>query len=155
MKNITILAIGKLKEPYSKDAIVEYAKRLRPFVNITIIELPSFPFKKEGEKTLSIKKENDSIYQALERFDSCFIVSLDKKGKRLSSEVFASFLEKENRDIVFIIGGALGLNDVIRKKSHMVLSFSDMTFTHEMSRVILIEQIYRAVMINNNRDYHY
>ncbi len=155
MKNITILAIGKLKEPYSKDAIIEYNKRLRPFVQINIIELPSFPFKKEGEKNISIKKENDYINEALKRFDDCFVVALDKKGKQLSSETFASFLEKEKRDVIFIIGGALGLNDEIRKKAHLILSLSDMTFTHEMSRVLLMEQIYRATMINNNRDYHY
>lgn len=153
MLNITILAIGKLKEKHYQAAAGEYLKRLDPYAKIKIEELKAEAFggsdkakakEAEGERLLNyLKKHPDSLW---------FV--LDENGEELTSEDFALKLDKLNRHIIFIIGGSLGLDKRILTVKDK-LSLSKMTLPHELVRVVLIEQLYRAVTIIKNKEYHY
>lgn len=149
---LKIITVGNIKEKYLKDAIDEYSKRIRKFTNIEIIEL-----KDEGllekEKTLNI--EGEKIAKYINKKD--YIITMEIEGQQLTSEEFASKIDKtliENSNITFIIGGSYGLSPEIKALSNFKLSFSKMTFPHQLFRVILLEQIYRAFKINNNESYH-
>ena len=145
---ITLVAVGKLKEKFLVDGVAEYLKRLKPFAKIEIREVAEQKsVAEEGKKILSqVPKEN-------------FIFVLDVAGEFLTSEDFAKKISDLNlrgvSDITFIIGGAFGLSDEVKKISDFRLSFSKMTFTHQMARLILVEQIYRAFKINRGEPYHY
>lgn len=156
MLHITIIALGKIKESYWNEAIKEYLKRLQGFAKIEIKELKEESFS-EKDKAESIKqKEAEYIIKALPK-DS-FVIALDETGKELSSTQLAAGLERiqlMNSSITVIIGGPLGLDQSIRDKANLTLSLSQLTFTHQMARVFVLEQLYRAFMINNNRKYHY
>ena len=154
--NIKIIAIGRLKEKYLKDALKEYEKRLSHFCSFSVIELDA---EQIFDNTLNEKYkelEADRIMPLL-KSDS-FIFTLEIKGKKLSSEEFAGKIKEITNsginDIVFIIGGANGLSKRISNISNFKLSFSDMTFTHQLIRILLAEQIYRAFKINFNEPYH-
>ena len=149
---IKIITIGSIKEKYLKDAIKEYLKRIKKYTNIEIIEL-----KDEGlvEKDKAIKLEGEKIEKYLNNKD--YIVTLEIEGKELTSLEFASKLDNvfiDHSNITFIIGGSYGLSDQIKEKSNFHLSFSKMTFPHQLFRLILLEQIYRSFKINNNESYH-
>lgn len=149
---IKIITVGQIKENYLKDAIEEYKKRLTKYTNLEIIEL-----KDEGltEIDKSIKIEAEKIEKYLN--DKDYIITLEIEGKEYTSLEFAEKLRTiqiENSNIVFIIGGSYGLSDSIKNKAKIHLSFSKMTFPHQLFRVILLEQIYRAFKINNNESYH-
>ncbi len=149
---IRIISIGAIKEKYLKDAIDEYKKRISKYTNLEIIEL-----KDEGlvEESKSIKLEGEKIEKHLN--DKDYIITLEIEGKEYKSVEFAEKLRNiqiENSNIVFIIGGSYGLADSIKEKAKMHLSFSKMTFPHQLFRVLLLEQIYRAYKINNNESYH-
>ena len=140
---IKIITVGQIKEKYLQDAINEYKKRLSKYTNIEVIEVKAI--KLEAEK---IKKHiNDRDY----------IVTLEIEGKQMTSVEFANKIDNiliENSNIDFIIGGSYGLSDDIKNMSRLNLSFSKMTFPHQLFRVLLLEQIYRAYKINNNESYH-
>ena len=149
---IKIITIGSIKENYLKDAIEEYKKRLSKYTNLEIIEL-----KDEGlvEEEKAKKIEAEKIEKYLNEKD--YIITLEIEGKEYTSEEFAERIRNiliENSNITFIIGGSYGLADTIKQKANMHLSFSKMTFPHQLFRVILLEQIYRAFKINNNESYH-
>ena len=149
---IKIITVGAIKEKYLKDAIDEYMKRLKKYTNIEIIEV-----KDEGqvEEQKAIILEGEKINKYLTPKD--YIVTLEIEGKELTSPELAEKLNQiqiENSNIVFIIGGSYGLSDEIKQKSKLHLSFSKMTFPHQLFRVILLEQIYRAFKILNNESYH-
>lgn len=149
---IRIITIGSIKENYLKEAIEEYKKRLSKYTNLEIIEL-----KDEGlvEQDKSIKLEAEKIEKYLN--DKDYIITLEIEGKEYTSPEFAEKLRTiqiENSNITFVIGGSYGLSDSIKNKAKMHLSFSKMTFQHQLFRVILLEQIYRAFKINNNESYH-
>jgi 23S rRNA (pseudouridine1915-N3)-methyltransferase len=149
---IKIITVGQLKEKYLKDAIAEYEKRIKKYTNIEIIEV-----KDEGlvEEQKALKLEAEKINKYLN--DKEYIVTLEIEGKQLSSTEFAKKMDsifQINSNITFIIGGSYGLSDDIKKKSNLALSFSKMTFPHQLFRVLLLEQIYRAYKINNNESYH-
>ena len=149
---IKIITIGSIKENYLKDAIEEYKKRLSKYTNLEIIEL-----KDEGlvEEEKAKKIEAEKIEKNLNEKD--YIITLEIEGKEYTSEEFAERIRNiqiENSNITFIIGGSYGLADTIKQKANMHLSFSKMTFPHQLFRVILLEQIYRAFKINNNESYH-
>ena len=159
MLNIQIICIGKLKETYLKDAISEYSKRLQKYCSLTITELTDekLPNKLNESIINEIKnKECTKILQSIKK-DS-YILCLDLKGKEFSSEQFSKKLEdialNENSHITFIIGGTLGLTEKILQKSNEKICFSKMTFPHQLIRVFLLEQIYRAFKISNNESYH-
>ena len=157
MMNVTIISVGKLKEKYLRDAIAEYSKRLQAFCNFRIIEL--------DESRLSEKPSQREIEQALEtegknilRNSQGFIFSMCIEGKQLSSEEFAKkFTDigvSGTSAVTFIIGSSFGLSDEVKRKSDFKLSMSKMTFPHQLARVMLAEQIYRAFQINNVGKYH-
>lgn len=156
---ITILSVGKLKEKYLKDGIAEYAKRLTKYTQIEQIELSDEPIrdKSSDAENLIIKKlEGKKILNAIS--DKSFLVALDLNGKMLSScELADKLVEIQNyhsSHITFVIGGSLGLSDEVIERANFRLCFSKMTFPHQLMKLILVEQIYRAFKINNNEVYH-
>ena len=149
---IRIITVGTIKEKYLKAAIEEYLKRLKKYTNIELIEV-----KDEGlvEEQKAINLEGEKINKYLSPKD--YIITLEIEGKAFSSEEFASKLNQiqiENSNIVFIIGGSYGLSDEIKQMAKLHLSFSKMTFPHQLFRVLLLEQIYRCYKILNNESYH-
>ena len=160
MLNINIICIGKIKENYLKDAISEYSKRLSKFCNLNIIELSDekLPSKLNDSIINEIKnKECTKMIQAIKK-DS-YIICLDLKGKQFSSEEFSEKIDNIalnfNSSITFVIGGTLGLNEEILSLSSEKICFSKMTFPHQLIRVFLLEQLFRAFKISNNETYHW
>ena len=157
---ITIVAVGKIKEPYLRTGIAEYTKRLTTYCKLDIVELaeermPENPGAKE--KAACLVKEGERILQCVRIGSVCIV--LDVLGRGLSSEQLAAEFERRgtcgDSDITFVIGGAFGLSTAVRERAELLLSFSRMTFTHQMIRLMLIEQIYRAFKINRHEKYHY
>lgn len=159
MIHINIICIGKIKESFFKDAIIEYSKRLSKYCSLSIKELSDekIPNNPSENELLMVKyKEGKSIISNAKK-DS-YIISLDPNGKELSSEDFSKKIENislnYNSSITFIIGGSLGLSQEVLNISNEKLSFSKMTYPHQLFRIILLEQIYRAFKISNNETYH-
>ena len=158
MLNIQIICIGKLKETYLKSAIDEYSKRLSRYCKLDILELPDekIPDKLNINLSNEIKlKECNNILRHIKK-DS-YIIALDLKGKQFTSEDFSSEIEKismTSSNITFIIGGSLGLTDELLNLCHLKICFSKMTFPHQLIRVFLLEQIFRAFKIANGETYH-
>lgn len=157
--NIEIICIGKLKEKYWRDAVDEYGRRLGRYCRFHITELKEsrLPANASGADEEKVKtEEGNAILGALR--DRMYVVALDVKGKEMSSEKMASRLEQHMNagisDIAFIIGGSLGLSGDVLKRADFRLSFSPMTFPHQMMRVILAEQIYRSFKIIHHETYH-
>lgn len=149
---IKIITVGKIKEQYLKDALVEYEKRLSKYTKLQIIELNDV---NDKNTQIILSKEKDEIIKYVNNND--YVISLDINGKMLSSLEFAQKLDNlfiTNSNITFIIGGSYGLHDSIKSVSNELLSFSKLTFPHQLFRVILLEQIYRCFKINNNESYH-
>lgn len=159
MLNVKIICIGSIKEKHFKDAILEYQKRLTDFCKFSILELPEYRISnnpsnadinkaltEEGKRVLSKIKDKDEV------------VSLCIEGKELSSVGLSKYINDAaltgHSTVDFIIGGSFGLSDEVKNRSDLKLSMSRMTFTHQMSRVILCEQIYRAFNILNGGKYH-
>jgi len=160
MLNINIVCVGKIKENYLKDAIGEYSKRLSRFCNLNIVELQDekLPEKLNESVINEIKnKECTKMIQAIKK-DS-YIICLDLKGKEFSSEDFSKKIENIalnfNSSITFVIGGTLGLNEEILSLASEKVCFSKMTFPHQLIRVFLLEQLFRAFKISNNETYHW
>ncbi|MBE6157671.1 MAG: 23S rRNA (pseudouridine(1915)-N(3))-methyltransferase RlmH [Firmicutes bacterium] len=149
---LKIITVGSIKEKYLKDGIEEYTKRLKKYTSIEIIELKDESFqdetkvkKTEGEKILKNIKDKD------------YVITLEIEGKQLTSVELAKKIDQiylTNSDITFVIGGSLGLSDEVKARSNYALSFSKMTFPHQLFRLVLLEQIYRSYKINNNESYH-
>ncbi|MBD1379829.1 23S rRNA (pseudouridine(1915)-N(3))-methyltransferase RlmH [Metabacillus arenae] len=157
--NITICTIGKLKEKYLKQGIDEYLKRLTLYAKVEIIELPDekAPENLSEQEMLQVKdKEGDRILSKLS--DDTHVIALAIEGKMKTSEQLAADLDKlatyGKSKIAFIIGGSLGLSDAVMKRANVTLSFSKMTFPHQLMRLILLEQVYRAFRINRGEPYH-
>lgn len=157
--NITVVCIGKLKEKYWVDAIEEYRKRLSKYCTFFIDELKeerlSDNASKAEEETVKIL-EGKSILKRIKK--DAYVITLEIRGNQLSSEALADKVNKlgieGKSDITFVIGGSLGLSHEVGQRADYKLSFSAMTFPHQMMRVILLEQIYRAFKINKNEQYH-
>ena len=157
---IKIIGVGKIKEKFYKEAIGEYSKRMGAYNKIEIIEVPD----EQAPENLSDKeidqvkaKEGEKILAKIEETD--YVVSLEILGKQMTSEGFAEFIRNEmaegfGRDLVFVIGGSNGLSQEVSQRANYKLSFSKMTFPHQLMRVILMEQIYRAYRIINGHPYH-
>lgn len=148
---IRIICVGKIKESFIKEAINEYKKRISKYTNIEIIELDDYNY--DVKKTLLT--EYNSIVKVMNKSD--YNILLDVNGNELDSMSFAKKINDTlnvNSNITFIIGGSYGVLDELRDKVNYRLSFSKMTFPHQLFRVILLEQIYRAYKINNNEEYH-
>lgn len=156
---ITVVCVGKLKEKYWRDAIAEYSKRLGRYHKLDIIELADEKTPdnmSEAQEQEVKKKEGERILKSIK--DDAFVVALAIEGKALNSEQLADFMQKKAvsgvSHIAFVIGGSLGLSSDVMQRADDALSFSKMTFPHQMMRVILLEQIYRAERINRNEPYH-
>lgn len=142
---IKIICVGKVKEFYLRDAIADYFKRINKYHKLEILEVPDS----------NILEEKDRILKHIDSKD--YIITLDIEGKSLSSVEFAEKIDKlfiTNSNIVFIIGGSDGLHSDIKQIANYSLSFSKMTFPHQLFRIILLEQIYRGFKILNNETYH-
>lgn len=149
---IKVICVGKIKEKFFKEAILEYVKRIQKYTKLEIIEVNDFDL---NNTNLNLEKERDSILKYISSKD--FIVTLEIEGEEKSSEELAHFIDKtliSNPNITFIIGGSYGLHQDIKDKSNFKLSFSKLTFPHQLFRVILLEQIYRSFKIINNESYH-
>ncbi|MDQ7192090.1 23S rRNA (pseudouridine(1915)-N(3))-methyltransferase RlmH [Staphylococcus felis] len=156
---ITIVAVGKLKEKYWKQAIAEYEKRLSAYTKIDIVEVPDekAPENMSGKEIEQVKaKEGERILAKIKPQST--VITLEIKGKMLGSEELAKELDQRMiqgaSDFTFVIGGSNGLHETVLQRSNFALSFSKMTFPHQMMRVVLLEQIYRAFKINRGEAYH-
>ncbi|MBP1565683.1 MAG: 23S rRNA (pseudouridine(1915)-N(3))-methyltransferase RlmH [Oscillospiraceae bacterium] len=157
MFNINLITVGKLKEEYLRQACAEYSKRLGAFCNLKIFEL--------DECRLSDKPSEKEIVNALEteakailKHASGYIIPMCIEGKQMKSDKFSQKIQDiavmGNSEISFIIGSSYGLSDTVKSKADMKLSMSEMTFPHQLARVMLLEQLYRAFMISANKSYH-
>ena len=146
---IKIITVGKIKEKYFIDAIEEYKKRISKYSKLEIIELNDFNYDKE--KTLL--EEGKNILSKIT--DKDFVITMEIEGKKIDSVELSNFIDKNiSRNITFIIGGSYGLSKEVKERSDFKLSFSDLTFPHQLFRIILLEQIYRSFRIINNESYH-
>lgn len=158
MLTIDIICVGKIKERFFAEAINEYLKRLSKFCKLEIIELPdeSIPINASAKIIDKIKeKECNNIISHIK--NDSFIVALDLKGKEFSSEDFSEYIDNlslSTSHITFVIGGSLGLTDKMLSLSNQKICFSKMTFPHQLIRIFLLEQIYRAFKISNGEPYH-
>ncbi|SCJ29873.1 Ribosomal RNA large subunit methyltransferase H [uncultured Eubacterium sp.] len=157
--NISVICVGKLKERYWTDAVGEYSKRLMSYCNLEIVELKEsrLPDKAGPAEEQAVKEaEGEEILKKIR--SGVYVVTLEVKGRMLSSEKLAEKVEKLAVDgvsnLVFVIGGSLGLSEAVSRRADFKLSFSEMTFPHQMMRVILLEQLYRSFKIIRNETYH-
>lgn len=156
---ITLVTVGKIKEKFYLDAIAEYSKRLSRYCKLEIIQVADEKTPDNAGAALSqqIKgKEGERILARIK--DGAYVIALAIEGEKLKSEQFAEKIRKlglsGDSHIVFVIGGSLGLAEAVCRRADYLLSFSDMTFPHQLMRVILLEQIYRGFRINANEPYH-
>lgn len=158
MLRVKIICIGKLKEKYLREAQAEYLKRLGAFCKAEVVELPEAKLPDNPSEALikdGLKKEAKKILAEIPA--GAFVYSLCIEGKGISSEELAKKIEETANNtstVVFIIGSSFGLDEEIKLQSAFKLSFSKMTFPHQLARIMLLEQIYRAFSINNNSKYH-
>lgn len=156
---ITIVAAGRLKEKYLQQGIDEYTKRLRPYANVDIVEVSD----EKVPETMSANdmeaaknKEGERILGKINR--DAYVITLEIEGKMLTSEELADKMDglatHGKSKLVFVIGGSLGLGDAVRKRSDFALSFSKLTFPHQLMRLVLLEQVYRAFRIMRGEPYH-
>lgn len=156
MLDITLVAVGKIKESFWREAFEEYAKRLKPYARLKVIELPAEPFSKGGkEKTKEIegKRIMDYLEKQSREFGVLSAYLLAERGRTFDSPTLAVWLEK-NSPLTLIVGGALGFSDELYER-YPQISLSPLTFPHELARVVLMEQLYRAATILNGKEYHY
>lgn len=157
--NISIICVGKVKESFYRDAIAEYSKRLSKYCKLKIVEVADEMTPDNASDTLcdQIKdKEGKRILANIK--DNQYVIALAIEGKQLDSVVLSEFIDdlgiKGKSDIAFVIGGSLGLHKDVLNRADYKLSFSPMTFPHQLMRVILLEQIYRSVKISHKEPYH-
>lgn len=157
--NIKIISVGKIKEKYLRDGIDEYLKRLSRYCSVEIVEVPDekAPENLSDFQEQQVKiKEGQGILKYIK--ENTYVIALDIKGKMFSSEDLADFINdlsiKGNSNVAFVIGGSLGLSEDVLKRADFKLSFSKMTFPHQLMRLILLEQIYRGFRIIKGEPYH-
>lgn len=155
---VTLICVGKVKEKFYRDAIKEYEKRLGAYIKLNTIEISDEKVKVENDSeiALAMEKEGNNILSKIK--DNQYVITLEILGKNLSSEEFASKIDNlmliGKSDMALVIGGSYGLSDSVKKRSDFALSFSRMTFPHQMMRVVLLEQVYRAYRIITGASYH-
>lgn len=156
---ISLICVGKLKEKYFVDGVKEYAKRLTRYCNLDIIELPDEKTPDNASESLEEiikKKEGERILKSIKEDSYCIVLAIE--GVQITSEQLAHKIQSlgvsGSSHISFVIGGSLGLSKEVMDRADYKLSFSKMTFPHQLMRVVLLEQVYRAYRINNNQPYH-
>lgn len=157
--NIAVITVGKLKEKYLREAVSEYSKRLSKYCHINILEVSDEKAPEnmsQAEETAVKYREGQGILKYLK--NDTYVIALDIQGKMLCSEAFAGYINdlglKGKSNIAFVIGGSLGLSQEVLTRADYKLSFSPMTFPHQLMRVILLEQIYRGYRIMKGEPYH-
>ena len=157
--NIEIICIGTLKETYLREAESEYIKRLSAYAKVVVTELKEAKLPKgagAAEEENVRLREGEALIAAAEKRD--YVFALDGRGRQQSSERFAETIQslalEGKSTFVFLIGGSLGLSEAVRQKADTVISFSEMTFPHQLMRIILLEQLYRAQKIARGEPYH-
>ena len=148
---IRIIAVGKVREGYIREGIAEYLKRMQPYAKMEIVEIDDAP---DGDPK-AIVKEGERILGRIDNEDT--VVCLDRQGKELTSEDLAEQVkawEMQGRRICFVIGGSNGLSPEVLKRAQLALSFSKLTFPHQLFRLMLVEQVYRAFKIARGEKYH-
>ena len=146
---IKIICVGKLKEKYFVDAEKEYLKRLCKYTKLEIMELPDYNYDKEK----TIYEEGKNILSKINEKD--YVVTMEINGKTFDSIGLSNFIDKNlSKNIVFVIGGSYGLSEDVLKRSNFALSFSSLTFPHQLFRILLLEQIYRSFKIIKKESYH-
>lgn len=159
MIRVTLITVGKVKEAYFREAIAEYSKRLQSYCKLQITEVtdektPEGASAAEEERILDI--EGERILSKIPQ--GAYVISLEIEGKKMDSVQLARLIEQKSvqgeSHLVFVIGGSLGLSKKVKSRANLALSFSDMTFPHQLMRVILLEQIYRAFRIIAKEPYH-
>ncbi len=156
MYKLTILAVGGFRESFWKDAIDEYTKRLKPYAIVKVVEVAETPFKTASEAETVKRSEAERLRPRIG--SEAYSIAMDERGRQMPSEDFAKLLLREGdvgREIMFVIGGTLGLDPILADQCHLKLSLSSMTFTHGEARAVLFEQIYRAMTILSRKSYHY
>ena len=156
---IRIVTVGKIKEKYLRDAIAEYSKRLSRYAKLEIIEVADEKTPDNASETVETNIKNKEAERLLKYIrDDAYLITLEIKGKQLTSEELAQKIDtlgvQGTSHIIFVIGGSLGLGEEVLKRSNYALSFSKMTFPHQLMRVILLEQIYRGFRIIHHEPYH-
>jgi len=156
--NIKIYCIGKIKEQYLKDGIAEYVKRLSAYAKTEIIEVADSKVKDNPNDFDISKAKNEEGDRVLKLIKNDYLIGLDLNKKEPTSEEFAEFIQQKfvegGSSISFVIGGSYGLSENLKKRCNSSISLSKMTFLHQMTRLVLLEQIYRAFKILNNETYH-
>ena len=156
---IRIVAVGRLKERWWQEAAAEYTKRLSRFGQVTVCEVEDEhapDHVSEGEKRMILSREGERVLKKIPKGSFCIVLAI--QGRKRSSEQLASFLEQKMSegvsDLTFVIGGSYGLSEEVNARADELLSFSDMTFPHQLMRVMALEQIYRAYRILRHEPYH-
>lgn len=156
---VTVLAVGKVKEKFYRDALAEYQKRLGRYCSLSVVEVEDEKTQQDArgaEDAMVLEKEAKRLLTRLPKDVYCIALAID--GKKMDSVAFSQHMEKlwgmGNSHIVFVIGGSLGLHPSVLEAADEKLSFSDMTFPHQLMRVILLEQLYRGFRIANHEPYH-
>ncbi len=153
---ITVIAVGKLKETFWKDACAEYLKRLTPYAKVTVKEIPDVDPAKTGGVPAAMEKEGAGIIAAIP--ERSYVALMAIKGKETASEALSSFIDdlavSGTGHLTFIIGGSDGVSDSVRKRADYQMSFGPVTLPHNLARVVLLEQLYRAFKISRGEPYH-
>lgn len=158
MLNVTVICVGKIKEKYFTDAVNEYKKRLSRFIKLDIIEVPDMKIPdnpSENEKETVLNSEGEKILSKIPQ--GAYVIAMCIEGTPFSSEELAEKIAEvsiTSSRIAFIIGGSLGLSRAVKERANAKISFGKITLPHQLMRVVLCEQIYRAFKINNNENYH-
>ncbi len=154
--NIKIIALGKIKEKFLKEGIDEFLKRLTPYASLEIIEIPAIEIKDENLTKKVLEEEGQKILSHIK--SQSYVITLEIKGKMFTSEEFAAKIKELTNigtsEIVFIIGSSCGLSPIVSNRANLKLSLSKMTFLHQFTRLILLEQTYRAFKIIKGETYH-
>lgn len=159
MTTLHLIVLGKLKESYWREAEAEYLKRLQAFAKVEIHELREESFGEKDKPEMIKKIESEKIVKEIKKLGNCYLFVLDEHGQQFSSaglsEQFNNLTMQQHSNFIFIIGGPLGLDKTVLDAANKIISLSKLTFTHQMARVFLLEQLYRAMMITHKRRYHY
>ncbi|MCK5914037.1 MAG: 23S rRNA (pseudouridine(1915)-N(3))-methyltransferase RlmH [Desulfuromusa sp.] len=153
---LKLICIGKLAESWQREAAADYAGRLQRYFPLEIVELKEEKGGRKGDTTGLLKREGARILEKVP--ERAFLIVLDERGRSLGSEQFANLFSEEmlhgGRNWCLVIGGPYGLDPAVRNRADLILSLSKMTFTHQMARVLLLEQLYRSCTIIKNEPYH-